>query len=111
MENKVSIIDLGLDNCQVSVHTHTQLNAYRFEVFQVGGDNFSRLKESRIFLQQGDQQSVVKPCPIVKEEGNFLTPRLELKITNLVCSTSNSSAEKKKKPPVCASPSLVVNST
>ena len=94
MENKVSIIDLGLDNCQVSVHT--QLNAYRFEVFQVGGDNFSRLKESRIFLQQGDQQSVVKPCPIVKEEGNFLTPRLELKITNLVCSTSNSSAEKKK---------------
>lgn len=98
MENKVSIIDLGLDNCQVSVHTHThtQLNAYRFEVFQVGGDNFSRLKESRIFLQQGDQQSVVKPCPIVKEEGNFLTPRLELKITNLVCSTSNSSAEKKK---------------
>lgn len=68
---------------------YSESHAYRLEVFQVGGDNFPGSKEGRIFLQQGDQQSIIKPGAIMEEEGDFLTPRLELKVADLVCCPSN----------------------
>lgn len=68
--------------------------SYRFEVFQVGCDNFARPEESRITLEDGDEQVVVKPRTVVKEERDLLHPPLILKVADTVRGTSNSATVK-----------------
>ena len=70
--------------------------SYRFEVFQVGCNNFARSEESRITLEDGDEQVVVKPRTVVKEERDFLHPPLILKVADTVRSTPNFATVKER---------------
>lgn len=68
--------------------------SYRFEVFQVGCDNSARPEKFRIALEHGDEQVVVKPRTVVKEERDFLQPPLILKVADTVRGTPNSATVK-----------------